>query len=282
MNERLEAFRKRLRELNRSKVKWHQQIGSPTAWLALIFSTTTFFNTFFYHSDELSVSFLRPSVSVGKVYFTDDGGSVEEDIGLRRPRIYVVAPQGVTFINSGSRPVVVRGVWVKLAQPLKTGEKASCTDNQNSTQTDGHYYVFEPTVIKPYDLQYKPLKHEHGLELMFEARGANARPGSLNQYEIELCIGFELDAMGSPSWSKVVPCGFTTIPVKQYDRRKDGDRFAFLIKRNLFWTEVDIDPNPGSRSNEPHSVLASAWSRILQYLPAPDDEDRNWSLDPPI
>jgi hypothetical protein len=139
MNERLEAFRRRLHEQKKSSPKWHQQIGSPTAWLALIFSTTTFFNTFFYYSDEMSVV-VTPRFLVNL---------------LEKDKIMVEPPTSITFINSGSRPIAVLGVSMMIVQPTEKTARPDCRGNGNHWLS---HLVFDQTVVKPYEMTTLSMK----------------------------------------------------------------------------------------------------------------------------
>ncbi|SFV16046.1 hypothetical protein SAMN05192541_124125 [Bradyrhizobium arachidis] len=264
MNERLEAFRKRLNEpkKRRSDKNWQQWIGSPTAWAGLILSSVTAFYTFLYHSDELSVVIDSP-------FIKPDG----ENFKVR-------PPPGLTFINSGSRPVVVTSMKMLLIQRHYASDP-ECDDWEVRTEIP---FAFEQTVVKPYDALSKTLKFENE-EATIAAKGGNAnRKGG--RASMLVCIRFELAATDAVRWQKTVTAGHQIErdrqPNAELQRARFDTRPKILMKRNRFWTEVDRDPKPGTRANEPRSVLASAWSRILRYLPVPYDEDRNWSLDPPI
>ncbi len=66
MNEKLEAFRRRLREPEKKKTDWASWIGSPTAQFAAVLSLFNLFYSHAYYSDELIVG-LSPS-RVGSDY----------------------------------------------------------------------------------------------------------------------------------------------------------------------------------------------------------------------
>ena len=100
MNDKLEAFRKRLRDPEKKKASWQFWIGSPTAWLALFISSTTAFFTLFYHSDELRVA-VSGGIAARLELFAD------EKTGTPYRGVTVSTPRRFTFINSGSRPIAV-------------------------------------------------------------------------------------------------------------------------------------------------------------------------------
>src|SRR5262245_47683027 len=93
----IETFRSRLKQPKKATTNWQQWIGSPTAWLALILSASSFFYTFLYYSDDLSVVMDRPVIQ-----------PAFQDV------LRISAPRNMTFINSGSRPIVITGAQLIL------------------------------------------------------------------------------------------------------------------------------------------------------------------------
>src|SRR5437764_4060783 len=114
MNDRLEAFRKRLRGPDREKTSWQFWIGSPTAWLAFFISSTTAFYTLLYHSDELRVALIP--------------GDVQAYSG----KVSVEPPETFTFINSGSRPIAVLAAEMSVNQPDKGVPHLDCISGDAS------------------------------------------------------------------------------------------------------------------------------------------------------
>jgi hypothetical protein len=182
----IEEFRRMLKGPEKKKfgTNWHQWIGSPTAWLALMLSVSTAFYTFLYHSDELSVVIDTPDISVGEVWDTEDGRqevSSSFPVGDKRPPIVVTSPRGVAFINSGTRPIAVTSVWFALVRPDASGP-ALCKKERAVEQN----FDFEQIVIKPYDVAYRKLKLSSGTLRTYPASGTNARSGVIIGYEIKL------------------------------------------------------------------------------------------------
>jgi hypothetical protein len=228
MNEKLEAFRKRLRGPEKEKTNWPAWIGSPTAWLALFISSTTAFYSLLYHSDELSVV-VRP----GLIEFKD------KEIGLYDPGDAII-------INSGNRPIAVLGVNMTTIQASSSGEKIDCFHGSKE------FFVlpFERIVVKPYDTVVASLKGKDGappnyLVSMTETNQQLIKAN--NSPNIIACLTFWIVAADEP-WHKT----FEVVGLQ--GRRHDGPRY--VIKRNTFWTEVADDrelPYEGSVSIHPTS-----------------------------
>jgi hypothetical protein len=216
MNDKLEAFRKRLRVPEREKRNWQSWVGSPTAWLALILSASSFFYTFLYHSDELSVVIDEPVIQLN-----------------RQNKIEITSPRGVTFINSGSRPVAVTGVRLNIMQRYESFPNPRCKDSYSKNI----HFVFEQTVIKPYDAISKPVKfaneERYSENITFENQTHNV---------LAVCAIFQLAATDGAKWQKTVSLGpYRGVNLGNWISENDKDAPAYLIKRNRFWTVVDRD-----------------------------------------
>ena len=220
MNDRLEAFRKRLRGPEKTKSNWQFWIGSPTAWLALFLSATTGFYTFLYNSDELSVV-----IAGGGVAASDD----EKDYGVR-------APRSVTLINTGSRPIAVLRIQMIVAERLQGAAPATCEAHWKEQVYD---LDFEHTVIKPYDVVVKAMKFE-GANSPLELRDfPTPKKGVIPYYaEVVFCMGFDLVA--TDTWvRKTIEREHAILNTGGWSSY--GSKFdpVYLIKRNRFRTEVD-------------------------------------------
>lgn len=221
MNERLEAFRNRLRGPERKEINWQFWVGSPTAWLALFLSSTTAFYTFLYHSDQLSVVVDSPTIR-------PDGNTFR-----------ISPPAGMTLINSGSRPVVVTGAQLLLVQGHP--HNVECDDDRDRRTEIP--LVFEQTVVRPYDATSKTLKFSKEEET-FEAVLGNRDRGT-GQASVLVCVRFELAATDAARWRKTVSAGlqlgWPREPHRELQRARFETRPKYLMKRNRFWTEVDRD-----------------------------------------
>ncbi len=169
MNDRLEAFRKRLRGPDREKTNWQFWIGSPTAWLALFLSSTTAFYTFLYHSDELRVAI------------------IPGDVQLVPGKVRVEPPERFTFINSGSRPIAVLAADISVNQPDKGVPYPDCISGVGAPL----FLKLEETVVKPYDAVVKSTKLEPGESPEIELSDANK---SLSEPLFVLCVTFKFVA----------------------------------------------------------------------------------------
>jgi hypothetical protein len=223
MNERLEAFRKRLRGPDKEKGNWQFWIGSPTAWLALLLSSTTAFYTFLYHSDELSVVIDSPSIVL------DNDG-----------KLAVHSPSSVTFINSGSRPVAVTGIQLILVQPIENFPDPQCRGSGSYSNLS---LEFEQTVVKPYDAVAKPLGFYNKKPLEEEKVELTKENTGKGESVLAVCLKFSIAATDAAGWIKTIDLGKTTMgrPGFSTSEDKSEDPPAYLIKRNRFWTEVDRD-----------------------------------------
>jgi hypothetical protein len=213
MNETLEAFRKRLRGPEKEKTNWPFWIGSPTAWLALVISSTTAFFSFIYYSDQLSV--------VAVIDYVETPA-----------RLHVTVPTDVTFINSGSRPIAVTLINLRIVQrPDPLGPR--CQRGEDSELEDSLFLIkFKPTVIKPYDAVVEDISLANGkesIDIPLKRPVPDPDPNSL--VDAAICLAFMIVASDAPPSLKAVelkPGLYSSRPL-------------YLIKRNRFSTEVGLD-----------------------------------------
>jgi hypothetical protein len=223
MSGKLEAFRKRLRgpEKEQSKFTWQYWIGSPTAWLALFISSITAFDSLIYHSDELGVVVppIFPRLVADQISFD--------------------APDAITFINSGSRPIAVLGVQMVFVQPRQRMKHADCFH--------GEVYFSKPAVqlvVRPYDTTTTNLKFRDA-----DPSGRILLPKSDVNREVEIpsyvaCLSFHGVAADTTEWFKTLEVGhLDPSEVQSSQLRGHGlARAQYLIKRNTFWSSVPSDP----------------------------------------
>jgi hypothetical protein len=229
MNEKLEAFRKRLHGPEKEKPNWQFWVGSPIAWLALLVSSTTAFFTFFYHSDEL-----RVTVSGGTFRLVD------------KPEFH--APISMTFINTGTRPIAVLGVEQLVVQPTKQFPNPDCEHGYVQRQS----LIFEHTVVKASDTvaktptRFKPPVPEDVRDPIpdpkpFQSIARSDFNKSRGLFFV-VCMTFEILATDTLDWRKTV---------KVLEVKGESLQFLYpiwisapqhLIKRNRFQTSVADDP----------------------------------------
>ncbi|MBT1512740.1 hypothetical protein KIP88_19760 [Bradyrhizobium sp. SRL28] len=220
MNDKLEAFRKRLRGPEKEKAKRLSWIGSPTAWLALVISSTTAFFNLFYYSDELSVA-------------VSPGGPIRLD----GRSLTVNPPRSLTFINSGTRPVAVLEVEVSYVQPTRQTLKPDCSR--------GHFSHLgldvEATVVKPQEIVVTSSKFHDGRssveEATFFVTEANSERSDVSVAE---CVTFKFVATDTSVQSRTIFMGAyeLLLGTRILPRvRKE----QVLIKRNRFWTKGGYD-----------------------------------------
>jgi hypothetical protein len=142
MSDKFQAFRKRLRVPKKEKSNWSSWIGSPTAWLALVISSTTAFFSLFYHSDELSVV-----ANTGNVWLTAPD------------KVSPSAPNTFTFVNSGSRPIALLSAILGYAQPTREIARPECCTECWRGQIVNQRLRLEQTVVKPYDTMVRSIRH---------------------------------------------------------------------------------------------------------------------------
>jgi hypothetical protein len=217
----IEAFRARLKQPEKNKkINWQQWVGSPTAWLALMLSASSFFYTFLYHSDELSVVMGDPTIKPDKDAFK------------------IIAPRSMTFINSGSRPVTVISARLILVQGHP--HSVECGDSVRRDITTEFPLIFEQTVVKPFDAVSRSMSFENKEE-SFPKAGINEGGG---QASVLVCVRFELAATDAARWRKTVLLGLqlgSRDPFAQLRQGRFDTTPKYLMKRNRFWTEVDRD-----------------------------------------
>jgi hypothetical protein len=220
MNDRLEEFRRRMRGPEKVKTNWQFWIGSPTAWLALVISSATAFYTFIYYSDELSV--------VLPLQF-----SAYDD-----KQVIVSLPETLTFINTGTRSIVILGVDWRLEYPsAEFPDVREC--RRSSVQPQWNHIQFDQTVVKPSETVIKAIK-PNKIKL---ARRDGTQPTEDNAEPFVVCLDFRMAATDSPIlikqirtdqvWIKQEPSGGMIAdvgPPAFFPR--------YLIKRNMFWTSV--------------------------------------------
>ena len=219
MNEKLEAFRKRLRGPTKVKTDWRFWIGSPIAWLAFVISLTSAFYSLIYHSDELGIVVppLFPRVVADQISFG--------------------APHFFTFINSGSRPIAVLSVHMVFVQPQQGMNRADCSH--------GEVYFFKPfvqLVVRPYETVTYRLTFSDA-----DGSGRILLPKSDFNRGVErgapsyvACLTFHGVAADTTEW-------FKTVEVDHFDRGEFHSselmqaKPQYLIKRNTFWSSVPND-----------------------------------------
>jgi hypothetical protein len=217
MNDKLEAFRKRLRGPEKEKVTWRSWVGSPTAWLALLISSATAFSSIVYHSDELGVQV--PPLSA---FETES-----------RDQIHVVLPPSITFVNSGSRPIAVLRVSVRFIQPRQMAEHVDCLHGQ----MDVAGLPLHMLVVKPYDILVHALRYDDKWlprDLYFASSELNKKNPSHMPLFVS-CAIFQIVAADTTSFFKTVETGRTD--EYGFDRSRLSDT-QHLIKRSTFWTSV--------------------------------------------
>jgi hypothetical protein len=218
MNEKLEAFRTRLRGREKEKFKftWQFLIGSPVAWLAFLISSATAFSSIVYHSDKLSVQVAEPAA------YEDESGD----------QVYVVLPPGITFINSGTRPIAVVRASIYFVQPRQKAEHVDCLHGQ----VDVAWLPLEMLVVKPYDILVYALQYD-GKKWPRELYLARSELNKNNPSHMPLfvsCATFQIVAADTTSFYKTVEIGRTDEHGLVLSR---GDP-RHLIKRSMFWTSV--------------------------------------------
>ena len=214
----IEAFRDRLKKPKKEKsINWQQWIGSPTAWLALLLSASSFFYTFLYHSDELSVVMDNPTITPAGEEFV------------------ITPPPSMTFINSGSRPVAITSAIAILVQ--NHPHTVECEERRELTTEIP--LVFEQTVVKPYDAVARVMK--------FEKPTMSFKKAAIftGQSAVLICVRFQLAATDAARWQKTVSLGLQISVPRRDDVPLRQARFdtrpKYLMKRNRFWTEIDRD-----------------------------------------
>lgn len=227
MNERLEAFRKRLRGAEKEKTDWMHLIGSPTAaWIALFLSSSTAFYSFLYHSDVLSVVPMHSSI-----HLTADN------------KVHVNSPSVVTLINSGSRPIAVLGVEIFYGQPTSKSANPSCSG-------PGRFYrfqlTFEQIVVKPYDTVLKQLKFDHAdsSEKVHLIPLSDANQTRKDDRVVIACMSFDIVAADTAGWRKILEVEriiLDDVGKSSFEYRINIPSAKYVIKRNRFWTEVGED-----------------------------------------
>jgi hypothetical protein len=219
MNEALETFRKRLRGPEKEKFKFTRQfwIGSPTAWLALLISSATAFSSIVYYSDELGVQVPSPQA------FKNES----------KDQIHVVLPPGITFVNSGSRPIAVLKVSIRFIQPRRKAEHIDCLHGQ----MDVAWLPLHMLVVKPYDIMAYELKYNDWMlprDLHFASSELN-KENSSPMVVFVSCAIFQIVAADTTSF-------FTTVEIARTDEygfdRSRLSNTQHLIKRSTFWTSV--------------------------------------------
>jgi hypothetical protein len=223
MNAKLEEFRNRLRGPEEAKTIWQKfRIGSPTAWLALCLSSVTAFSSFIYYSDQLSV------VVVPGVIFI----SRESDRMLRAS-----VPGGITFINSGSRPIAVLKTTLVIAQPTDNDANLNCYHTERTVIE----LPMGPTIVKPYDvLLLKEVKFPSNVDGLPAERipmtDINSR--STSGRIVLYCLEFNIVATDI-TWDKMIAVERVTLyPEKVVIEDIGAYQPVRLIGRNWFMREV--------------------------------------------
>jgi hypothetical protein len=251
MNEKLEAFRKRLRgpKKEKSKLTWQYWIGSPAAWLALATSSATAFYTVAYHSDELSVVASLPTI---------EKWSSEE--------LAIYSFRDFTFINSGSRPIEVVAFTTMLVQPRAAKERADCSHGQiDVVRADAVQLVVKPYDITRYgssmrlnDFISMNENERSAFERHFPKSDAN-KTSSTKELSAVYCLRLTIIGADTRMWFKTV----------EVDRVNPGEdplshvaKPQYLMKRNNFWTTVASDP-PGKTKE-----FEAAFDRYLEWTQA--------------
>jgi hypothetical protein len=199
---------------------WKFWIGSPTAWLALIVSSATAFFALIYHSDELGVVVppIFPRVVADQISFD--------------------APDVMTFINSGSRPIAVLVVQMVFVQPRQGMKRADCFH--------GEVYFSKPSVqlvLKPYDAATYKLRFRDA-----DLSGKILLPKSDFNRGVErdvpsyvACLSFHGVAADTTEWFKTLEVGHFD-PSEVHSSALRGSKAQYLFKRNTFWSSVPSDP----------------------------------------
>jgi hypothetical protein len=237
MNDKLEAFRKHLREPEKKKTNWASWIGSPTAQFATILSLYNLFYSHAYYSDELIVV-----LSQARIHQLGD------EIKVRLPK--------VTLVNSGTRAAAVLGIHLRHVQPpprhttikdLDSCDKIEKLDGAGDVSNPAPI-VFEHVVLKPGDIAVRSIrfdKNPNPIDLDFTAEESGE--GTFRLTDINrsrkhedqswlVCLVFNIAATDA-TWLKPVELTrdhATTLS----DLRERLPSTHTLVKRNNFWTSV--------------------------------------------
>jgi hypothetical protein len=224
----LERFRRRLSE-GPKKTDWTRWIGSPTAWIALTLSLATTFYSYIYYSDDLSVVVELPDV----VSAADNKSFTIE------------LPAGVTFINSGSRPIAITGMGFFALQPFESNKRElKCRQNGEWR----HFGIsVDPVVVRPYDLVTRAIAFTNknpeskGIVRLSSENLSRAPAG----FVMFMCIEFSMIVSGYGSVSKMVEIGRVTMPdtssLLTSPAGESGITPIPLVKRNVFWETVGTE-----------------------------------------
>jgi hypothetical protein len=242
MNEKLEAFRKRLREPEKKKRDWASWIGSPTAQLAAVLSLFNLFYSHAYYNDELTVV-LSPS----RVH--SSGDSIEVEL----PR--------VTLGNSGTRAASVVGMHLRHVQPNSDSKRRLSCDNierygysgdvVKENTSDFVPIVFESVILKPGDTIVRSIKFDENSSILFDVhiqKGSKSGTFALNDFNQKrtytdkrwsICLTFNIAATDA-FWDKPVQLGSDSDAEfdGEFNSREVASSSHTLVKRNNFWTSV--------------------------------------------
>jgi hypothetical protein len=240
VNERLDAFRKRLHGPEKEKDRWKFWVGSPVAWLGLVLSVQTAYINFFRVSDDLKVVITNPSIEPR--HESDTGASLS------------VKFTG-TFANNGNRPAVVVGSRLKIGNWFNPDR--GCDQISYSKV----------------EFQVKPLLVKAN-EAEFDVFGTKDSKGNDSEQSIEDFIG---PALNYSAQNSVLTClqfdvvtadGFAEshyFPFLEIYSRKDSDGGEY---RRIGITNAPmqlLSSSPGSITWL-RSALASTWARTLRYF----------------
>ncbi|WP_315765487.1 MULTISPECIES: hypothetical protein [unclassified Bradyrhizobium] len=143
-----ETLRERIREpKKRSRSDWSKWIGSPTAWLALVLSSTTaYFNIRKY--DDVTVVF----------------GSLPGVLANPQSPIKIFGwKRNLVFINTGNRPVAIRGILLRawFQSPNESAPRCSEVAAKHVLRIR---YELEPLVVKPGEMTESKLEKSSSIE----------------------------------------------------------------------------------------------------------------------
>lgn len=203
----------------RQKINWPFWIGSPTAWLALVISSTTAFAALVYHSDELSVV-------TSPILMSIENGQLK-----------IPVPKTITFINSGSRPIAILSIVMVLRQQGPEKAELDCWSGSN---IEFLHVAFDQLVVKPYDITARELRFENmkpegraSVSLTEENKKLAEDANFVN------CLSFEIVPTDSPRWTKTILIARVGKSPSHLPRADPIP--AYLIKRNTLWTSVGQD-----------------------------------------
>ncbi|MGO6966601.1 hypothetical protein [Rhizobium leguminosarum] len=211
---------------------WRAWIGSPTAWLALLLSAGNAFYSIFYFSDELTI------------IVQDDAAAYHKEGG----KVSVYAPNGVVFVNSGTRPVAITEVTLSYSQPL-VGDECDGGGNFNLD--------FPQTVIKPGDIiTLSPISfRRNGLPpahvsdvVSIDISEANASKVEDGYVIVCASVTYIVENTELFNYSLKIAKVYISDGVSGASGRADFGPIT-LLKRNVLWTDVAADVE--SRESKP-------------------------------